>query len=262
MYAVALAIAVVLFRPSPAAAQLGPCAAPTGPKLPDLISDGQLLATQMYVSVEQFNNNSCAVVEGVVSKPGNQTLLRFNSSTPNIGKTDMFIGDPTQCPALFEFSPCHQHWHFKDYAAYRLWTAAGYANWVATRDLTAPADTGTNAQILAAAVASGDLVTGHKQGFCMMDSAAYVQNPPGPAKYLDCNANQGISVGWEDIYPPQLPDQFIQITGLNEGTYVLENQVNPGQRLPESDYTNNSAAVTLYYTPKHGNTPASVQIIQ
>ena len=261
MSAVLLATAVVVLWPRPAAAQLGPCATPAGPKLPDLVSDAQLLTTQMYVSEEQFNANSCAVVEGVVSKPGKQTLLRFNSSTANIGRADLYIGDPAQCPALFEFSPCHQHLHFHEYAAYRLWTAAGYTNWLATRDPNTPADSGTNAQLLAAATAVGDLITGHKQGFCMMDSAPYVQSPPGPATYLDCNAYQGISIGWEDVYPPQLPDQFIQISGLKEGTYVLENQVNPNQKLPESDYTNNSAAVTLYYTPKHGNVPASVTVI-
>jgi hypothetical protein len=263
MCAVLFASSVLLLWPRSAAAQLGPCATPVGPQTPDLISDGQLLKTQMYVSEEQFNANSCAVVEGVVSKPGKQTLLRFNSSTANIGKTDMYIGDPAQCPALFEFSPCHQHLHFKQYAAYRLWTPAGYANWLATRDVNAPADSGTNAQLLAAAVASGDLISGHKQGFCMVDSAPYPgANNPGPATYLSCSSNQGISVGWEDIYPPQLPDQFIEISGLAEGSYVLENQVNPNLILPESDYTNNSAAVFLYYTPKHGNQPASVQVIQ
>jgi lysyl oxidase len=49
--------------------------------------------------------------------------------------------------------------------------------------------------------------------------------------------------------------------GCADGTYVLENQVNPDQVLPESDYTNNFAAVKFYYTSRHGNTPASVQII-
>jgi hypothetical protein len=46
-----------------------------------------------------------------------------------------------------------------------------------------------------------------------------------------------------------------------EGDYFLEVQVNPDQILPESDYTNNAAAVKIHFTPKHGNTPASVQVI-
>src|SRR5262249_5937154 len=152
-------------------------------------------------------SSSCTVVEGVVDRPGKQTVLRFNSSSPNIGQADMYIGNPAQCPQLFEFSDCHQHLHFKNYTAYRLWTETGYANWVAMRDPGAPADSGINAQLLAAATANGDLISGRKQGFCMVDSAPYPGAPsqPGPAKYLSCSTNQGISVGWEDIYAPQLP---------------------------------------------------------
>jgi lysyl oxidase len=79
------------------------------------------------------------------------------------------------------------------------------------RDPGSPANSGINAQLLAAAEASGDLVSGHKQGFCMVDSAQYSAGA-GPAKFLSCSTSQGISVGWEDVYPPQLPDQFIQRT--------------------------------------------------
>jgi hypothetical protein len=222
--------------------------------------DGQLLTSQVFVSEEQFAPKSCSIVEGVVSKPGKQLVLRFNSSTPNIGTADLYIGDPNQYPNLYEFSDCHQHLHFKDYTAYRLWTDAGYATWIAQRDPGAPTNSGINAQLLAAATTYGELISGHKQGFCMVDSARYLAEA-GPAKYLSCGSNQGISIGWEDVYPPQLADQFIQITGLAEGDYVLENQVNPSQLLHESDYTNNFAAVKLHYTPRHGNTPASVQVI-
>jgi hypothetical protein len=246
-----------------AGAQTGPCAVPTGPLLPDLIIDQHLLATQIFVSEEQFTPTSCTVAEGVVDRPGKQVLLRFNSSSPNIGDAALTIGDPSQCVGtLFHFSECHQHLHFEDYAAYRLWTEAGYANWLAMRDPGAPANSGVNAQLLAAAVAAGDLISGHKQGFCMVDSAPY----PGPTaqsspQYLSCSSNQGISVGWEDIYAPQLPDQFIPITGLREGTYVLENQVNPDQILPEKTFSNNDAAVKIYYTPRHGNTPATAVVV-
>ena len=260
-----MALAAFLLTAAPAAAQLGPCAVPIGPASPDLVVDEHLLKTQIFVSEEVITNNSCTVVEGAVTKPGKHVLLRFSSSTPNIGQTDMYIGDPNQClGTLFHLSECHQHLHFENYTAYRLWTEAGYANWAASRDPTGPTDTGINAQLLAVAAQTGDFIVGRKQGFCMVDSAPYpgAPTPPGPAKYLSCSSNQGISVGWEDIYPPQLPDQFIQITGLRDGVYVLENQVNPNQLLPESDYGNNFVAVKLLYTSKHGRTPASVQVIE
>jgi len=255
-----LAGLAVLCGTRPAAAQLASCAVPIGARRPDLIMDQRQLATQIFASDENFTSKSCSVVEGVVTKTGKQVVLRFNSSTPNIGQVDMYIGNPAQCPVLFEFSDCHQHLHFKDYTAYRLWSTVGYAVWAAQRDPAAPADSGINAYLLAQATNSGDLISGHKQGFCMVDSTQYLAGA-GPAKYFSCTSNQGITVGWEDVYGPQLPDQFIQITGLAEGDYVLENQVNPNQLLPESDYTNNFAAVRIHYTPRRGSTPASVQVL-
>jgi Lysyl oxidase len=256
-----MGVAALLGFAAPVAAQVAACAVPVGPKLPDLIMDQQLLASQLFASEESFSPKSCTVVEGVISKPGKQTVLRFNSSTPNVGQADMYIGDPALCPDLFEFSDCHQHLHFKNYTAYRLWTMVGYNVWVTQRDVAAPADSGFNAQLLDQATTSGDLVSGHKQGFCMMDSAKYLAGA-GPAQYLSCTSNQGLSVGWEDIYGTGLPDQFIALTGLAEGDYVLENQVNPSHTMPESDYTNNFAAVKFHYTPKKGNTPANVVVIQ
>lgn len=256
-----MGMAALLCTAAPVAAQVAACAVPTGPNLPDLIMDKQLLASQLFVSEETFSPKSCTVLEGVVSKSGKQTVLRFNSSTPNVGQADMYIGDPALCPQLFEFSDCHQHLHFKNYTAYRLWTATGYDVWVAQRDVNSPADSGTNSQLLAMATTAGDLISGHKQGFCMIDSAQYLAGA-GPAKYLSCATNQGLSVGWEDVYGTGLADQFIQITGLAEGDYVLENQVNPTWSLPESNYTNDFAAVRFHYTPRKGNTPATVQVIQ
>jgi hypothetical protein len=185
-----MGVAALLGAATPVAAQIAACAVQTGPQLPDLIMDKQLLASQLFASEESFSPKSCTVLEGAISKPGKQTVLRFNSSTPNVGRSDLYIGDPSLCPDLFEFSDCHQHLHFKNYTAYRLWTSAGYDLWVAQRDVTAPADSGTNAQLLAAATTAGDLISGHKQGFCMMDSAQYLPNA-GPAKYLSCSGNQG-----------------------------------------------------------------------
>ena len=118
-------------------------------------------------------------------------------------------------------------------------------------------------ELLAVAVANGELVIGHKQGFCMFDSYHYdPARGPEQKVYMDCASNQGISVGWSDEYGPQLPGQFVQITGVPEGDYVLENQVNPIHALPESDYSNNFAAVKLHYTPKHGKIPGTVEVIE
>lgn len=254
--------AVLLSTGGRVTAQLSQCAAIIGPLLPDLIVDQQKLVSEIFVSEEQFNNNDCTVIEGCVTKAGKHTLLRFNTSTANIGQADLVIGNPAGCLSLFHFSECHQHYHYENYADYRLWTTAGYTNWVNMRDVSARADSPRNGPLLDAALASGELVIGHKQGFCMIDSYQFLPSASPTKKYLDCASNQGIQVGWSDQYGSQLPGQFVQITGLRDGDYVLENQVNPLQLLPESDYTNNFTAVRVRYVSKHGKVPGTVVVVE
>jgi len=61
---------------------------------------------------------------------------------------------------------------------------------------------------------------------------------------FDCDV-QGISVCWADVYFPGLSGQWIDITDVKDGTYVLENEVNDKHFMTETDYTNNSAAVNI-----------------
>lgn len=253
--------ATLVYPVGKAAGQLGPCAAPVGPLRPDLIVDQDLLKAHIVVTEETFSPTSCSVVEGCVSSPGTHLLLRFMSSTPNIGQTDLFIGDPSQCLGdLFRFSECHQHLHFQEYADYRLWTVAGYANWVANRDLTKPTNSGRNANLLSAARASGDLIVGRKQGFCIIDIQKFVPGAGGPV-YRSCTQNQGLTAGWADQYAPNLACQFVEMTGVAEGDYVLEDQVNPEQLFPETSYVNNAAAVRFHFKPKQGRSGPVVQAL-
>ncbi|HXJ06328.1 MAG TPA: lysyl oxidase family protein [Candidatus Acidoferrum sp.] len=255
-----LSVILISFPGAPLRSQQGACATQTGPNMPDLIVDGNLLRTQIFLSTETYGASTCTVREGCVSGPGKHLLLRFNGSTANIGKADLVIGDPGSCSTLFVFDECHQHYHFKDFAVYRVWTQAAYQTWVASRDLTQPASVGINAQLLDMAIANGQLVSVHKQGFCLTDDGAFLPTA-GPAVFQNCFNNQGISVGWEDIYSPQLPCQFAQIDNLTDGTYVLEMHVNPEHVLPESDYTNNASAVTFQFSSKRGNTGPTIQVL-
>ncbi len=256
-----ISFVVLCFIASGLQAQLGPCAVPIGPDLPDLIVDAHFLKTQMYVTEETFSAAGCTVREGCVTEPGTHLLLRFNSTTPNIGKADLFIGDPHACIGdLFRFSECHQHLHFQEYSDYRLWTLAGYERWVARRDLSSPTNSGRNAQLLEQARERGDLLVGRKQGFCIIDILPFQFGDiiPAPPKYQSCGSFQGLQVGWADQYVPLLSCQFVQVTDLKEGDYVLEDHVNPEQLLPESDYTNNSSAVRFHFVPKQGRSGPSV----
>lgn len=261
-----LCVALIWFGQYRGYAQTGPCATVVqGQPLPDLIVDANRLKSDLVVTVENFSRTVCAVLEGCVSSRGSHELLRFTSATPNVGQGDLVIGDPYQCPDLFKQSECHNHLHFKEYGDYRLWTEAGYNTWITYRDLSEPANTGYNGTLLANATQNGDLVVGRKQGFCIIDIERYLPNAPSLKKYTLCGGpgspgNQGLQVGWSDVYDQHLDCQFVEIDGLREGMYVLENHVNAEHLLPESNYLNNAAIVKFWYTPGKGKRPGKLTV--
>jgi hypothetical protein len=92
--------------------------------------------------------------------------------------------------------------------------------------------------------ASGTVVRrARKQGFCLRDNKPYLANAPTPRGY-QCN-DQGISKGWQDIYDKSLDCQFLDITGVPAGNYILEIVVNPNRVPRESNYYNNSTRVPV-----------------
>ncbi len=61
---------------------------------------------------------------------------------------------------------------------------------------------------------------------------------------------QGIQVGWADLYPPERDCQWVDITGVSEGDYILEVSVNPERLIPElaRAYSLAGADVIVYPT--------------
>src|SRR5262249_36931309 len=151
----------------------------------DLIVNQPRLQSDMHVTVENFSSTDCAVAEGCVTGKGSHQLLRFTSSIPNIGAGDLVIGDPLQCPNLFEGNTCYNNEHFRDSADYRLWTDAGYQAWVTYRNLNQPANSGINATILSLAQRSGNLIVGHKAEYCFNDDDQYDPNASPIPRYTE-----------------------------------------------------------------------------
>ena len=56
---------------------------------------------------------------------------------------------------------------------------------------------------------------------------------------------EGISVGYGDDYAANLEGQYLPLSGLGAGRYVLVHRANAGRRLRESDYANNAASLLL-----------------
>jgi hypothetical protein len=193
-----------------------------GKPCPDLVVDADDLKGSIVITERTFQPTDCAIVEGCITHAGTRRLLRFDTGTANVGTADLEIGAPTSS-ACFQWSQCHQHYHFKGVGTYTLYESDG--------------------STVAAA--------GRKQGFCMEDTEPYAAMPgPTPSTPFTCSA-QGLHVGWEDIYPNDIDCQWIDITGIPAGSYVLSVVVDSEHLLPESNYANNEArvAVTIPATP-------------
>ena len=172
------------------AVQNNPATASTG--YPDLTIDSARLAGSIKFSSKVFKTTDCAVVESCITA-GKRRLMRFDVATPNFGTADVVLGDPAAHPDWFVFSPCHGHYHLKGFSEYRL--------------------RGPN----------GVIVTGHKQAFCLEDVANYWSGYPSHG--YTCS-NQGISVGWGDVYGSYLDCQWLDITDVPAGNYLIEVVIN------------------------------------
>jgi hypothetical protein len=175
---------------------------------PDLVIWGPVMNPKIVT--RSYDSNDCSVVEGCVVA-GTRRLLIFDTESRNIGEGDLYLGSPVDNP-LFHYASCHNHYHFRGFADYRLINSA-----------------------------QKEIAAGLKVGFCLLDSRRWDPMAPGASRY-NCN-DQGIQAGWADVYGSSLPCQWIDITGLAAGTYTLEVEVDPDNRLAESNDTNNITRV-------------------
>jgi hypothetical protein len=166
---------------------------------PDLTIDPQRFVSQMEIVDRYFDPTDCALVEGSVGGTGYRRLLRFDTVIMNAGNGDLVVGDRSDpnnpYAKWFYFSPCHGHYHIRDFSIYELLTTDGKL-----------------------------VVAGTKQGFCMEDSFKYGGDK---SNGYDCQ-NQGITSGWGDWYYKQLAGQWIDITGVPEGDYIVRITINKG----------------------------------
>jgi hypothetical protein len=136
--------------------------------------------------------------------------------TPNLGPADLVLGNPHN-NTLFEFSSCHGHYHFKGFAHYRLLDLEGHV-----------------------------VTEGNKQSFALMDVQPLDAGADGAAREHEFRSEfQGISAGWADVYGAGVDCQWIDVTDVVPGEYVLEATVNPDHVVDEADYENNQVLVPL-----------------
>ena len=164
------------------------------------------IVRRFKIETKSFSASDCAVVEGC-NIAGTRKLLRFDFLCWNVGSVDVHMGSPSQNPQWYEFSPCHQHFHLKQFNGYKIYDCKGRER------------------------------AGNKQAFCLEDSERI--SGSGQRQFNNCNSNQGISAGWADLYGRDLDCQWIDITGLPDGDYVVEARTNRSGVVKEDWYGDN-----------------------
>uniref|UniRef100_A0A6J0UEZ8 Lysyl oxidase homolog n=2 Tax=Pogona vitticeps TaxID=103695 RepID=A0A6J0UEZ8_9SAUR len=195
--------------------------------LPDLVPDPYYIQASTYVQRTSMYNLRCAAEEnclassayrGDVRDYDTRVLLRFPQRVKNQGTSDFL---PSRPRYSWEWHSCHQHYHSMDeFSHYDLLEASSHRR----------------------------VAEGHKASFCLEDTSCDY----GYYRRYACTAHtQGLSPGCYDTYNADIDCQWIDITDVKPGNYILKVSVNPSYLVPESDYSNNIVRCDIRYTGHH-----------
>ena len=131
---------------------------------------------------------------------------------------------PPQAQVLWEPQDSHLHWHLRSAAQYSLWDQHGAAR----------------------------IGTAEKVGFCLLDIDPVGDTPPSSGRFDgECQrrnpgasaVEMGVSAGWRDIYSSQTAFQWVDVSDVAPGAYLIRSEVDPDGVIRESDETNAPANV-------------------
>ena len=133
----------------------------------------------------------------------------------------------------------HSHWHVRNLESYELYRSQG----------------------------GGEGGTGAKAGFCFSDDVTYRLSLPGAPNSAQYRRSQcgtesslklvmGLSTGWGDRYGASLPDQYIDVTELEDGKYRLRATADASNWFKESNDKNNKTWVDLTLIHRDGEVAA------
>ncbi|XP_029005297.1 lysyl oxidase-like 5a [Betta splendens] len=192
--------------------------------VPDLVPDPYYIQAASYIQKVQMYALRCAAEEFCLSRSAYdpsvrdldyRVLLRFPQRVKNQGTADFL---PVKPRHEWEWHSCHQHYHSME----------AFSNY----DLL---DVSTGQKV----------AEGHKASFCLEDTSC----DPGVRRRFACTAHtQGLGPGCYDTYHANIDCQWIDITDVPPGNYVLKVTVNPSRLVRESDFSNNEVRCDVTYT--------------
>jgi hypothetical protein len=168
---------------------------------------------------------------------GRQVIRRRGGGSRTLSRP---VGD-----VMYVVAETHEHWHVLGFEHYELWTADG-----------------TKLPLL-----------DQKQGFCLGDRYAVAKKvaakPATPRFPGSCGKmhpeltrmRQGISPGYGDPYRPNLEGQFIDITTVPAGRYLLVHRTNGDGRIRELNPFNDVSCQAFDLTWPNGTAAEPVATI-
>ena len=239
--------------------ELDPPIQPIRRLLPDLEFRGTHTITFDTPSFPLFEadpppGSSCFNSEA--EEKGAQNCLRFDQIIANVGQAPLELRfaipkDPSdtsndvfervyssdksyadQIAGFWEWHETHHHYHYTSFASTALWHSDKHGDTVGTNPVR----------------------ESEKVSFCIADIKidAWGKKGDGPRKYFapdclfpqdsDANFNyliQGLSNGWSDVYEWYLPDQYIEVSGVPDGYYLMVFCADPDSEIEEASETNN-----------------------
>uniref|UniRef100_A0A8C3AGE1 Lysyl oxidase homolog n=1 Tax=Cyclopterus lumpus TaxID=8103 RepID=A0A8C3AGE1_CYCLU len=191
--------------------------------LPDLIPDPYAIQAGAYIQRMQMFALRCAAEENCLARSAYgpavrdidfRVLLRFPQKVKNQGTTDFL---PVKPRYQWDWHSCHQHFHSME----------AFSNYD-----------------LLDIVTGQKVAEGHKASFCLEDTGC----DPGIRRRYACTSHTQVHPGCYDIYAANIDCQWIDITDVPPGNYILKVTVNPNFHILESDFTNNIVRCDIIYT--------------